>query len=184
MQRIPGTDDFLTQESARYHLYRVDAAGELTEVAPSTSMEQVVATATFAFVGAEVDHLLTADGALIAMHRFPPDGGTSAAPPFVRDGTLGTLGDQQTFAALDRAGKDDVVGLVADRYSSCASGCALQRIGVASRTITSSRAHALTADNVVLLRHDSTADAVWVGTSPSAPASGRAAGYRIELLRY
>ena len=183
MQRIPETDDFLTEENGTFYLYRVDPEGAPTYVGQSNDFGQVAASATIAFIGSPVDHLLTDDGVLFALNRFPPDAGTNAPALFVRDGTLGTLGNQQTFAALDLA-STDVVGLVADAYSSCATGCALQRVRVATRTIASSRAHAITADHVVLLRHDATANAAWIGTSSNGAAPGGASGYRIDLVAY
>ncbi len=183
MQRIPGTDDFLTEEAGSFYLYNVDSESALSYIGQSNDPGQLVASATIAFIGSPVDHLLNENGVLLALRGSVPDGGTTPPSPLVRDGILGTLGETQSFVALDRASAD-VVALVANEYASCATGCALQHIDVAARTITSSRTRAVTAERVVLLRHDAPANAAWVGTSPNSIGPGGTTGYRVELLAY
>ncbi|MDO9018308.1 MAG: hypothetical protein Q8S73_12180 [Deltaproteobacteria bacterium] len=194
MRRVPGRDDFTTVTTglspSDINVYRVAASHAALYMGESPYHGAFPVTNTYAFVGLPATHVVTVSGVILDIYPptcVPMDGrfGTGC---FVRDGNLGTLRSGESFVALTEVSATAIAALVGTGtgFSSpaCAGGCTLQRIEVAARTVTSTRAHTIAGvAAVVVARHDPYADRFVLGfRSGSDPF--RPAGYRVELLAY
>jgi hypothetical protein len=199
MRRIPGKEDFVTvsddSSPSDFYLYSVDASGEAAYVGESPYHGDFRVTRVYAFDGSPPAHLITDEG--LMLHIYGKNC-TSAAGPFdsecfTKDGSLGTLSGSQLFIGMDSDGAGKLYGLVdptPDPFSDeslCNSGCLVQRIDVASRTIETQSVHHLDLGAVVTLRHDAVSGAMVLGYRlpgdyyfPDDPYPG----YKVVLAKY
>ncbi len=191
MQRIPGTDDFVTVtygSPAHFDLHRLTSTGSIDFLGESPDHGVFPVSEVYTVVGTPGTHVLTETGLLLKIYH--DDATVDAGPyqaPFFKDGALGTLGDSQSFVALDKDG-DQIFGVVAARTSSnplCGSGCWLQHVDAQKRLIVSTSVHRLNGDKVLGFRHDTVPSHAWLVMSPPGVDSWQSpAGFVVYLLDY
>ena len=195
MRRVPGTDDFITVTTnlspSDFHLYRVDATGKAIYVNESPYHGDFAATVTYAFDGTPAAHLIQSQGLMLNIYG---DGCTSTMNSFntgcfIKDGVLGTLrtGESDLGLGDDAAGSVFAVVAASNSFDApCKTGCAFQRIDVASHTITSQKQHSFTSSYYypVMAAPDPRCANIIVGVATSTDPFATAPGFHLESFDY
>ncbi len=198
MKRVPGQDAFVTVSNTTspsdFFLYRVDDTGLVTYVNESPYHGDFRISDVYAF-DAGAEHVVTDTGLLLKVEGpgCTPQQNSSDSGCFVKDGTLGTLWGQESFAAMDSDGQGKLHavvsggGIIAPWDSICENGCRIQRIDVASHLVETDRAIEADIGAVTVVRHDPVSDALVLGyrlvTNKPDPNTNYP-GYRVVLQRY
>ena len=194
MRRVPGRDDFTTVTTnlspSDIYLKRVTAENTVVSFRDSPYHGDFAITDTYAFVGDPATHVVTVGGLLLQIYVpgcDTPDAGFRGTC-FTRDGTLGTLRTGERFVALTEVSPSSIAGLVDTSASSfdapCTTGCAVQRIDVTGRAVTSTRMHTISSlQRVIFARHDPYGDRLLLGYS-TGDRFGMATGHRLLMLAY
>jgi hypothetical protein len=198
MRRVPGTDDFVTVTThltpSDFYLYHVMNDGKTVFISESPYHGDFAATETFAFNGSPATHLIQVAGVMLKIYNAECDPGIHPYTNgcFVKDGVLGTLRSGESFAGMTDDGAGSLFGIVSRTgiYSDppCINGCAVQRIDVATRTITSQKTHTFTSMRYggdIVMAPDSRCRNVIVGYGvfdPNDPFTAQ--GFRLESFDY
>jgi hypothetical protein len=171
MRRVPGQDMFVAVEvassPANLFLYQVGDDGAATLLG-SSSFETSDPTNVYTFFGDPATDVVAQDGAILAI---PGDctGTAFNEGCFTQHGELGTLTGSQVFIGMDSDSAGQLYALVdlSPSFSApCSSGCTVQQIDVASRSVTRQAVRSLgTIGSVVGVRYDAAADALVAGCS-------------------
>jgi hypothetical protein len=185
MKRVPGLNEFVAVEvdssPANLFLYDVTNSGQPTLLGGS-SFETSDPNAVYAFVGNPATQLVVEDGTILNVSGNPCGGGAYGEGCFPQAGELGTLTGAQRFIGMD----NDLMGrlytlvdLAPSYNAACSSGCEVQQIDVASRTVLSQKLYNLSAVyNIVAARQDAVSAALVVGYSASVT------GHSVVMLPY
>lgn len=149
MRRVPGTDYFVTvtvgSSPSDFHLYQVASDHKAVYIGESPYHGDISATMVFAFDQGSV-HLINRLGTMLKIVGQNCNN-SMASDCFVKDGVLGTLKAKEHFLALVDDGAGTLFSLTRSDSNSwdapCGSGCAVQKIDVANRTIASQKTHTL-----------------------------------------
>ena len=195
MRRVPNTNQFVAveveSEPANLFLYQMGTSGEVSYLGPA-SFEISDPNAVYGFSGNPATQVIVDDGTMLEIDtdtsKCSQDSFTAGC--FTQIGALGTLSGAQRFIGLDNDLNGKLYGLVdtSPSYDGfCASGCLVEQIDVASRTVSSQATYQLaSAGSIVNVRHDPTAKALVVGysTANDFSPSETKAGYVVVSLSY
>ena len=191
-RRVPGRDAFITvsddQSPSDFHLFQVDQTGAPVYVNDSPYHGDFPVTRTFAFDATPPTHVIQVTGLILALYGTTASPCTSDFPSscFLKDGELGTLATNESFAALTENGNGHVIGLVSADGSSlaCPSGCALQDIDVAARRATPLGSYSSKGASGRLIARSAPAPTRVLYVGYNVNVGTPAAGYRVDAFRY
>jgi hypothetical protein len=195
MRRVPGTDDFITVTTnlspSDFHLYHVDSTGKAVYINESPYHGDFAATTTYAYDGSPAAHLIQSAGLMLKIYG---DGCNSTMNSFntgcfIKDGVLGTLRTGESYVGLADDAAGTVFGVVAAGNTfdaPCKTGCAFERIDVATHTITSQKQHPFTSSYYfpLMTAPDPRCANIVLGMATSTDPFATTTGFRIESFDY
>lgn len=193
MRHVPGTDHFVTTtidlSPSDFHLYQVDADGQVQYLNESPYHGDFEVRAVFAFEGTPAEFLITHEGRKLRIFGSGCGGELSIpAGCFVQAGVLGTLHGAERFIAMAEDA-DHVYGVVSTTDGffepSCASSlCRVQAIDPSGRVIVSEELHRLRVVASVVLRHDPSSDRLVFGYYTERDYFAAEGTFEVRLLPY
>jgi hypothetical protein len=173
--RVRGVDALVTSGPPWGGYYRVNTDGTLAGAGGGLTSSPGV---PWAFLGSPATHLVASDGALYRLDACIAAPTSGATTCFARDGSVGTLRAGEQLLATETGADGDLYALVGAPGSFggpvCSSGCRVQRIDLATRTVRSEHAFVVggTSSSAIVLRHDA-----WGGRVVVAAPTGCATSY-------
>lgn len=195
MRRVPGHDDFVavTTDSSPsdFHLYSLARSGEAVFVNESPYHGDFRVTNVYAFNGSPATHLVTDTGLLLNIYgsQCNLEAGPFGSECFVKDGALGTLTGQQAFIGMDQDDQGQIYALVAVGGGSyfdplCQSGCLLQPIDIATRTVVQQRSVSSDLGRVVALRQDPLGQGILLASRLAETNADDDTGYEVHWYTF
>jgi hypothetical protein len=198
MQRVPGTDEFVTvtldTEPPSFYLFQVAADTGTTVFEGGSPFDTYDADLVFAFDGAPATHMIQDQGDILALTGTGCQNGIDSLEGtcFAQTGVLGTLRTGQGLIGLGDDGAGRLVGVVSpssNTYpfgSPCAGGCPVQLIDIASRSILQQQSYTI-ADLSALVRttYDPYCGNAVLGYSKIDSTDDLdSSGYRVQALAF
>ncbi len=197
MRRVPGADAFVTVtldlSPPSFYLFQVAADTGVTSILGGSPFDAYDANQVFAFDGTPATHMIQDQGDIVGLTGSGCQSMQSYnSGCFAQTGVLGTLRTGQRYVGLGDNGAGQLVAVVGQSTytypygSACASGCPIQLIDIASRTVLQQQSYTI-ADlaSVVRAAYDPGCGTAVLGYGKVDPSNTiNSKGYRVQAFAF